>query len=103
MSSSIPLYFGLMLCFLGSFDIDPLPLAYFPVLPFIQKKDKCKEFKLSCKEIQKLWFCKYHWQCSGRFNSPSQLLYGQYWDDWAPTSTTPTKPPVCSRHLAILW
>ena len=48
----------------------------------------------------KLW---YHWQCSGRFNSTILLLDGQYWDDWAPTLTAPTKPPVCSRHLAILW
>ena len=52
------------------------------------------------EEIQKLW---YHWQCSGRFNSTILLLDDQYWDDWAPTLTTPTKPPVCSRHLAILW
>ena len=34
-------------------------------------------------------------------NSTFQLLDSQYWDDWAPTVTTPTKPPVCSRHLAI--
>ena len=25
------------------------------------------------------------------------------WDDGAPTLTTHTKPPVCRRHLAILW
>ena len=40
---------------------------------------------------------------AGMVNSTIQLLDGQYWDDWAPTLTTPTKPPVCSRHLAILW
>ena len=69
---------------------------------FMKVRHICKGLELSC-EIQKTWFYKYHWQCSGRFNFTIQLLDGQHWDDWAPTLTAPTKPPVCSRHLAILW
>ena len=45
------------------------PKYYLPVLPFSHdEKDKCKGFKLSYKKIQRLWFCKYHWQCSGTQN-----------------------------------
>ena len=31
-----------------------------------------------------------------------QLLSNPDWDDWAPALTASTKPPVCSRRLAIL-
>ena len=41
------------------------------------------------------------WQASCNF--PNELLDETGWDDGAPTMTTSTETPVCSRHLAILW